>query len=359
MTRPFVSRSSIRRWCTCGSPRFVVATASSPLAARSVSAASARGRPRRFRRQHVVVPFGVFDPAPLAADGQGDLFIGDLDNFRIVEHHPDGSVTDASPAGGEFEGETEGFAMAADPQGDLYVNDFPAGVAEVATDGSTSALDTHGLTLGGIASNTAGEIVGTSGLPAEVVELTTAGAETVLPFTGLNQPEAVAVDAAGDVFVVDGSKVDELSAGNVQSTLGFSGLGTQLNGLGVDAAGDVFVSDFQNNRVVELPAGGGAQETVPFTGVSAPQGLAVSPSGDVYVSTGSTILELPSRRQPDGDHRPGHGLARERCNRRGWRPVRRGLDRRRCRRVALRRSAQDPGAQRCHPTDLARRRRRG
>src|SRR6476659_8158893 len=53
-----------------------------------------------------------------------------------------------------------------------------------------------------------------------------------------------------------------------QQTLPFSGLRFPF-GLAVDGAGDVFVADTLNNRVVELPAGG-AQQTLPFSGLSAP-----------------------------------------------------------------------------------------
>jgi serine/threonine-protein kinase len=42
-------------------------------------------------------------------------------------------------------------------------------------------------------------------IPTEAVLKLSAGSSTqnVLPFTGLNQPEGVAVDSAGDLYVVD------------------------------------------------------------------------------------------------------------------------------------------------------------
>ena len=45
-----------------------------------------------------------------------------------------------------------------------------------------------------------------------------------------------------------------------QTTVG-SGLSSPA-GVAVDGAGDVFIADYGNNRVVEVPAGGGAQTTV-------------------------------------------------------------------------------------------------
>ena len=48
----------------------------------------------------------------------------------------------------------------------------------------------------------------------------------------------------------------------VQTTVPASGLVNPYF-VAVDGAGDVFIADANNNRVVEVPAGGGAQITVP------------------------------------------------------------------------------------------------
>src|ERR1700741_988559 len=63
-----------------------------------------------------------------------------------------------------------------------------------------------------------------------------------LPFTGLNTPGGVAVDAIGDVYVVDdvNTRVLKLPAGsNTQVELPFTGL-TYLGGVAVDTAGNVY-----------------------------------------------------------------------------------------------------------------------
>ena len=46
-------------------------------------------------------------------------------------------------------------------------------------------------------------------------------------------------------------------------------------GVAIDGAGDVFIADFDNHRVVEVPAGGGPQTTVPASGLNSPTGVAV------------------------------------------------------------------------------------
>ena len=114
----------------------------------------------------------------------------------------------------------------------------------------------------------------------------------------MNSPFGLAVDSKRDVYVTDVSfgspNVVELTAAGTQQTLPFTGL-TEPFGVAVDGAGDVFVADTTNDRVVELPAGGGAQQTLPFTGLSQPDGVAVDGAGDVFVADkiNDRVLELP------------------------------------------------------------------
>ena len=124
----------------------------------------------------------------------------------------------------------------------------------------------------------------------DVVELprtpTGYGSQITLPFSGLDTPEGIAVDGAGDVFVADfyGFRVVELPAGGTtQLTLPFNGLAVPT-GVAVDNAGDVFVTDGANNDVLELPVGGGAQMTLPFSGLNLPVAIAVDAAGNVIVT---------------------------------------------------------------------------
>ena len=80
--------------------------------------------------------------------------------------------------------------------------------------------------------------------------------QTVLPFTDLKEPGALAVDTAGNVHLADvGMRVLELAGGSsMQSQLPFSGLGGQTEGLdvAVDSHNTVYVADTANNRVLKL-----------------------------------------------------------------------------------------------------------
>jgi len=76
-----------------------------------------------------------------------------------------------------------------------------------------------------------------------------------------------------------------------------SGL-AQPSGVAVDGAGNVFIADRGNSRVVEVPAGGGAQTTV-GSGLDQPAGVAVDGAGDVFIadSLDNRVAEL-QRSQP-------------------------------------------------------------
>jgi serine/threonine protein kinase, bacterial len=143
------------------------------------------------------------------------------------------------------------------------------------------------LSPGGVAVDSAGAAYVTNqGMYGRVVKLSPGSdTPTVLPFTGLYQPQAVAVDAAGAVYVTDfNNRVVMLAAGsNNQTQLPFIGL-SYPEGVVVDGAGNVYVADRGNDRVVKLPAGTNTPIVLPFNGLNDPDGVAVDGAGNVYVT---------------------------------------------------------------------------
>jgi large repetitive protein len=118
--------------------------------------------------------------------------------------------------------------------------------------------------------------------------------------SGLNQPQDVALDGKGDVFIVDtgNNRVVEVPAnGGGQTTIADSGLNNP-QGVAVDGAGDVFIADTDNYRVLELPwtgSGYGAQTTLLADGSILPAGVAVDGGGNVFLTDylGDGVIELP------------------------------------------------------------------
>ena len=124
-----------------------------------------------------------------------------------------------------------------------------------------------------------------------------------------NGPYGVAVDYSGTAYVADGNnhRIRKITSAGVVTTLagsgarGFSdgtGVAAQFNypiGVAVDSSGTVYVADAGNNRIRKItPAGvvttlaGYAAGSADGTGGAAqfkdPRGVAVDPSGTVYVA---------------------------------------------------------------------------
>jgi hypothetical protein len=148
----------------------------------------------------------------------------------------------------------------------------------------------------GAAVDTDGNIFVTDASQAKLFELKHgAKAAITVRFSGLQSPGAVAVDSAGDLFVVSNGLVkEEVTGTNFGVTVPFGPL-VQPTGLAVDPAGDAFVIDAATDQVLEVPAGATSPVVVPFTGLVNPTGLAVDGLGDVFVTDAgsSQLIELP------------------------------------------------------------------
>ena len=124
------------------------------------------------------------------------------------------------------------------------------------------------------------------------------GSQVVIPTAGLGQATNIAVDVAGTTYISDGSnnRVVVLPAGGgAQTTLkGAAGL-SNPTGVAVDALGNVYLNDSGNGRALMINPISGVQ-TIVATGLSTPQGITVDPFGNVYIAdTGNKrIVEVAS-----------------------------------------------------------------
>jgi sugar lactone lactonase YvrE len=200
-----------------------------------------------------------FNPSGVAADSSGNLFIADAGNNRVRKVTPSGVITAVAGAG------TQGFGGDGGPATAALLS-TPSGVA----------LDSSGNLFIADTGNARIRKVTPSGGITTVVGTGSAGSYTEggpAASARLYAPVGVAVDAAGNLFIVDISghwvlKV-RAAAGTIHTLAGgigagYGGDGGQAtaarlltpSGIAVDAAGNVFIADTGNARVRRVSVDG-------------------------------------------------------------------------------------------------------
>ncbi len=112
---------------------------------------------------------------------------------------------------------------------------------------------------------------------------------TVTLASGLNGPWSIAVDGGGNVYVgeLDPSEVREIPFGCTSNscTLSLGGGFFGPQGIAVDGAGNVYVADNVNNAVKKIPVGCATASCVLSlgSGFIGPEGVAVDAQGNVFV----------------------------------------------------------------------------
>lgn len=274
----------------------------------------------------VTLPFtNVDNPDAVAVDRTGNVYVASNpgESGTVLEL----PYKSSKPVSAGFTGLSQPRGLAAQANGDVYVAD-PGNLDVVKLvhkrDGSVRqvTLPLPGLGLfnepDAVAVDDTGNLFVvenpdpevTGGQP-EVVEFKPTGAgysSVTLPFTGLGDPTGVAVDTFGDVFVTDNfDRVLELPHGKKSQVTLLSGLAAVgVDAVAADGSGDVILTGANVDDVVELlRVSGYASQVTLATGQGRPYAVAVDTSFDVFFSSllNDQVVELPGAALPP--HIPG------------------------------------------------------
>ena len=140
----------------------------------------------------------------------------------------------------------------------------------------------------------------------KVLEYAAGSSTAVSVGTGLTTPTGVAVDGAGDIFIADSGTGSVYEVPFGPSGLNAAGQATLVSGLGAaglqlaaDGLDNLYVADPSNGRVVKLSDIGasttsnlGQAETALTSGFTAPSAVAADAAGNDYVIDGVNLFEL-------------------------------------------------------------------
>ena len=258
-------------------------------------------------------------PRGIAVDGAGVLYVADTNNHTIRKITAGAVVTTLAGLAGTS-GKPTGRAA---PHGSTV----PRGVA-VDSAGMVYVADTNNNNIRQITA--AGVVTRLAGATSP------GGFDGTGPGARFNAPEGVAVDGAGVVYVADtvSDTIRKITPGGVVTTLaGFygslgwdDGIGPTARfagptGVAVDANGNVYVVDRTNHTIRKVtPAGnvttfaglantpGGTDGTGSAARFSNPLGIAVDSAGTVYVAEGVSTGPHNHARRRRVNARVGRGV---------------------------------------------------
>jgi uncharacterized protein (TIGR03437 family) len=298
------------------------------------------------------------NPQGLAFDSSGNLYIADEANANVRKVDTNGIITTvagSSQGGAGFAGDgglatqallTWPTGVAIDKAGNLYIADYANNrirmvaastgiISTIAGTGPTGFAGDGGPAINATLTRPAGIAVDSSGnlyvadsgncairrISTSGIITTVAGNGPTWGFAGdngpatkaqLSGPQGVAVDASGNLYIVDtgNERIRYVSTSGIITTIagtgaiGFSGDGSPATAatlddpvaVAVDSSGAVYVADMANNRIRRFVAGGN-MATFAGTAISAgdggpstqarlddPMSVAVDSSGNLYIA---------------------------------------------------------------------------
>jgi trimeric autotransporter adhesin len=285
-------------------------------------------------------------PSGVAVDKQGNIYIADTGNARIRKISSSGTISTVAgngmvsysgDGGSATAAQLNGpLGVAADNSGNLYIADSQNGVVRIVKKGSIASAGGGTLVIPrGVATDAAGNAYVADAQDNRVRKIATDGTVTTYAGNGTNgfagdggpaanaelsSPAAVALDAAGNLYIADLSnlRIRKVSTNGNISTVAGNGLqsyagdggpavSASLNaplGVAVDPSDNLYIVDSASHVIREVTldgnintiAGTGAPG---FTGdggpavsaqLASPTGIAADPFGNIFFVDGTTRI---------------------------------------------------------------------
>lgn len=252
-------------------------------------------------------------PTGIATDKQGNLFVMDAGNYRVVKFNSEGHVLTTWGERGEADGQfivaPHADYVAADLQGNVYVADSSYRVQKFDNDGKfLTRWGSKGEGEGQFSSNIMSVAVDMQGnvyiaqrFDHSVAKLDSAG-KLLLRWGGkgtgeseLFEPVGLCIDQAGNIYVAEyqNGRIQEFdSNGKPQNKFFIPQVADKVvtpGAMAVDAQDSLYVTDVANNRIVKLDHTGDVLGVwgKPGTGngeFDEPWGVTVDAGGNIYIS---------------------------------------------------------------------------
>jgi DNA-binding beta-propeller fold protein YncE len=187
--------------------------------------------------------------------------------------------------------------VAVDGAGDVYIVSFNNALYQwTVTNNTLTTLVSTGLSSpSGVALDSAGNVY-IADTHEFAIKMWTAASQTLttLYYSFSFTPLGVAVDSAGNVYFDDNSSHTLMKRtaanGNVTTLASFTNTPYGPYGLALDAAGNVYIADRYNSAIKKWTAANNTMTTL-VTPTLGGQGVAVDGGGDVYFTSGSSLLQ--------------------------------------------------------------------
>jgi serine/threonine-protein kinase len=236
-----------------------------------------------------VPPLSAFEPHVADGDGIVDaakppkhIYIANYNVSTVLTFDIDGNQI--KPTFSTNISQPHGIALS---KGNLFVANSNAVTSYKAGSAKETPITLSGFNFAvGLGSDLKGDVFVTDYSAGTVSEYSPAGVKQPLSISGLADPQAVAVDKKGNIYVVEASGVAVFNSAGTPTETITAGMDSFVVGVAVDKNQKIYVGSCSGNNtgIVTTYLSSGVQTTPTIAGFDCPTGIAVDATGTIYVT---------------------------------------------------------------------------